>query len=91
MRSANRGGRAALPAGKIGAKGRKIPKGGPPPGSGFGAAPAKRSAGLGPRGPQGGVSTSGTRGEAAQGPAPTKFLLPAGAGLPRPLRHLAWA
>ncbi len=80
-----RGGRAALPAGKIGAKGREpgspepasgsgvvvIPKGGPPPESEFGAAPAKRSAGLGPRGPQAGVSTSGTRGAAAQGPAPT--------------------
>jgi len=35
------------------------------------ATPARRSAGLGPRGPQAGVSTSGTRGAAAQGPAPT--------------------
>jgi len=51
-----------------------IPQGGPPPGSEFGAAPAKRSAGLGPRGPQAGVSTSGTRGVAAQGPAPTIVL-----------------
>ena len=100
----NRGGRAALPAGKIGAKGREpgppgpasgsgvvvpgppgsaagpgvvvIPKGGPPPGSEFGAAPARRSAGLGPRGPQAGVSTSGTRGAAAPGPAPTIALPP---------------
>ncbi len=82
---APRGGRAALPAGKTGAKGREpgspepasgsgvvvIPQGGPPPGSEFGVAPAMRSAGLGPRGPQAGVSTSGTRGAAAQGPAPT--------------------
>ena len=70
--SVARGGRAALPAGKIGAKGREIPKGGPPPGSEFGAAPARRSAGLGPQGPQAGVSTSGTRGAAAQGPAPRR-------------------
>ncbi|HUX66556.1 MAG TPA: GIY-YIG nuclease family protein, partial [Terriglobales bacterium] len=60
-RLADRGGRAALPAGKTGAKGCEIPQGGSPPGSEFGAAPAKRSAGLGPRGPQAGASTSGTR------------------------------
>ncbi len=57
------GGRAALPAGKIGAKGCEIPQGG--------AAPAKRSADLGPRGPQVGASTSGTRAAGALGPAPT--------------------
>ncbi len=69
-----RGGRAALPAGKIGAKGREIPQGGPPPGNEFGAAPARRSADLGPRGPQVGASTSGTRAAGALGPAPTKLL-----------------
>ena len=46
-----RGGRAALPAGNIGAKGCELPQGGPPPGNEFGAAPAKRSADLGPWGP----------------------------------------
>jgi len=71
-RLADRGGRAALPAGKTGAKGCEIPQGGSPPGSEFGAAPAKRSAGLGPRGPQAGASTSGTRAAGALGPAPTK-------------------
>jgi len=48
-----RGGRAALPAGEIG------------------AAPAKRSADLGPRGPQVDASKSGTRAAGALGPAPT--------------------
>jgi len=80
---AHRGGRAALPAGKIGAKGCDIPQGGPPPGNEFGAAPARRSADLGPGGPQVGASmppravtagrlTSGTRAAGALGPAPTK-------------------
>jgi len=88
---ASRGGRAALPAGKIGAKGGE--PGPPEPASGSGVvvnpqgqtrqwrvcAPGKRirrgpsspaakprSAGLGLRGPQAGVSTSGTRGAPAR-------------------------
>jgi len=95
--AALRGGCAALPAGKIGAKGREpgspepasgsgvvvIPQGDTPPGNECGAAPARRSADLGPPGPQVGASTppravtagrltSGTRAAGALGPAPTK-------------------
>ena len=84
--AADRGGRAALPPGKIGAKGCEFPQGGPLPGDESGAAPAKRSADLGPRGPQVGASmppravpagrpTSGTRAAGALGPAPTEDAL----------------
>ena len=65
-----RGGRAALPVGKIGAKGCEIPQGGPPPGSEFGAGPATRSADLGPWGPESARAQAGRAPQARWGPRP---------------------
>ncbi|HUX67410.1 MAG TPA: FAD-dependent oxidoreductase [Terriglobales bacterium] len=45
------------------------------------AAPRKRSAGLGPWGPQAGASTSGARAAGAQGPAPINDVIVVGAGI----------
>jgi len=49
------------------------------------AAPARRSADLGPWGPQVGASTSGTRAAGALGPAPTNWSAPLAARRPEPL------
>ncbi len=74
---AARGGRAALPAGKIGAKGCEIPQGQTrqwrvcAPGKQMRRGPSEAQRRLGATGPQVGASTSGTRAAGALGPAPT--------------------
>ena len=81
-----RGGRAALPTGKIGAKGCEIPQGQKrlwrfcAPGKRIRRGPCEAQRRLGAPGPQAGVSTSGTRGPSRAGARANhgRAALPAG-------------